>query len=137
MVLTVMEANQWALSAMNAQLREAEHRLKVLAETDPLTGCFNRRVFRDLVDDLRAHHESPRGVVLMLDMDGLKGINDRHGHAAGDSAIREVAEAIRSRTRTTDLVVRWGGDESRGPRPRRATSGCASSWRPRSTRATR
>jgi diguanylate cyclase (GGDEF)-like protein len=111
MVLTVMEAGQWVLTATNAQLREAEHRLKVLAETDPLTGCFNRRVFRDLVDDLRAHSEAPRGVVLMLDMDGLKAINDRHGHAAGDSAIRDVAAAIRTRTRTTDLVVRWGGDE--------------------------
>jgi diguanylate cyclase (GGDEF)-like protein len=111
MVLTVMEAGQWVLTATNSQLREAEHRLKVLAETDPLTGCFNRRVFRDLVDDLRARMESPRGVVLMLDMDGLKAINDRQGHGAGDAAIRGAAEAIRTRTRATDLVVRWGGDE--------------------------
>ena len=111
MVLTVMEATQWVLTATNAQLREAENRLKVLAETDPLTACFNRRVFRDLVDDLRAASGALAGAILMLDMDGLKGLNDRDGHAAGDRAIREVADAIRTRTRTTDLLVRWGGDE--------------------------
>lgn len=111
MVLTVMEATQWVLTATNVQLQEAENRLKVLAETDPLTGCFNRRVFRDLVDDLRAAGGASTGAILMLDMDGLKGVNDREGHAAGDRAIREVVDAIRTRTRTTDLVVRWGGDE--------------------------
>lgn len=110
MVLAVMEAAQWALATTNQQLTEAEHRLKVLAETDPLTGCFNRRVFRDLVDELRADRNR-EGVVLLLDMDDLKTLNDRQGHNAGDEAIRGVAEAIRSRTRTTDIVVRWGGDE--------------------------
>ncbi len=111
MVLAVMEAAQWALATTNEQLLEAERRLKALAETDPLTGCFNRRVFRDLVDDVRAQSGSEAGVVLMLDMDGLKAINDRQGHAAGDDAIRRMAEAVRSRTRTTDVLVRWGGDE--------------------------
>lgn len=111
MVLTVMEAGQWALATTIAQLREAENRLKVLAETDPLTGCYNRRVFRDLVDDLRARGGTSHGLVLLLDMDGLKSINDVRGHAAGDQAIREMSEAIRSHTRASDLVVRWGGDE--------------------------
>src|SRR6185436_16426952 len=54
MVLAVMEATQWALATTNEQLKEAQRRLKVLAETDAMTGCFNRRVFRDLVDDIRA-----------------------------------------------------------------------------------
>ncbi len=111
MVLAVMEAAQWALATTNQQLREAERRLKALAQTDPLTGCFNRRVFRELVDDVRARSGSEAGVVTLLDMDGLKAINDRHGHTAGDDAIRSMAEAIRSRTRTTDVIVRWGGDE--------------------------
>jgi diguanylate cyclase (GGDEF)-like protein len=111
MVLTVMESTQRALASSNTQLQEAEHRLKILAETDPLTGCFNRRVFRELVDELRAGRQGPQGAVLMLDMDGLKGINDRLGHAAGDQAIRQAAEAIRGHTRATDIVVRWGGDE--------------------------
>ena len=111
MVLTVMESTQRTLATTNAQLQEAEHRLKVLAETDPLTGCFNRRVFRELVDGLRSGREGPQGAVLMLDMDDLKDINDRQGHAAGDEAIRRAAETIRGHTRATDIVVRWGGDE--------------------------
>jgi diguanylate cyclase (GGDEF)-like protein len=111
MVLAVMEAAQWAVSATNAQLREAQQRLKTLAETDPLTGCFNRRVFRELVDDLRAGQGAQRGVVILVDMDGLKALNDSKGHAAGDHALRELAEAIRTRTRDSDLLVRWGGDE--------------------------
>jgi diguanylate cyclase (GGDEF)-like protein len=111
MVLTVMESTQRALATSNTHLQEAEHRLKILAETDPLTGCFNRRVFRELVDGLRSGREGPEGAVLMLDMDDLKYINDRQGHAAGDEAIRRAAEAIRGHTRATDIVVRWGGDE--------------------------
>jgi diguanylate cyclase (GGDEF)-like protein len=111
MVLTVMEEGQRALHSTNDQLLEAERRLKTLAETDPLTGCFNRRVFRDLVDELRRGDGAREGTVVMLDMDGLKAINDRDGHAAGDAAIRAMADAIRARTRNTDLAVRWGGDE--------------------------
>ena len=111
MVLAVMEEGQRALHSANDQLVEAERRLKVLAETDPLTGCFNRRVFRELVDVLRRGNGSERGTVVMLDMDGLKAINDREGHAAGDARIRAIADAIRAVTRNTDLVVRWGGDE--------------------------
>lgn len=111
MVLAVMEEGQRALHSANDQLVEAERRLKVLAETDPLTGCFNRRVFRELVDELRRGNGSQRGTVVMLDMDGLKAINDREGHAAGDTRIRAMADAIRAVTRNTDLVVRWGGDE--------------------------
>jgi diguanylate cyclase (GGDEF)-like protein len=111
MVLAVMEAAQWVVSATNAQLKDAQQRLKTLAETDPLTGCFNRRVFRDLVDDLRSGQGAQRGVVILVDMDGLKALNDTKGHSAGDDALRELAEAIRTRTRDTDLLVRWGGDE--------------------------
>jgi diguanylate cyclase (GGDEF)-like protein len=111
MVLAAMEEGQRALHSANDQLLEAERRLKTLAETDPLTGCFNRRVFRDLVDELRRGDGSPHGTVVVLDMDGLKAINDREGHAAGDEAIRAMADAIRAKTRNTDLAVRWGGDE--------------------------
>jgi diguanylate cyclase (GGDEF)-like protein len=111
MVLAVMEEGQRALRSSNDQLTKAERRLKMLAETDPLTGCFNRRVFRDLVDDLRRGDGPRQGTVVMLDMDGLKAINDREGHAAGDAHVRAMANTIRAVTRNTDLVVRWGGDE--------------------------
>ena len=109
--LAVMEAAQWALTATHEQLKEAQHRLKVLGETDALTGCFNRQVFREMVDDLRSGGRGQHGVVLLLDLQGFRALNEREGHAAGDDALRRAAEAIRSRTRTTDVVVRWGGDE--------------------------
>lgn len=108
-VMAAMEETQETLALRNVQLKSAQDRLQVLADTDPLTGCFNRRVFRDLVADIR--RDSGHGVVLLLDVDGLKAINDTEGHAAGDAAIRAVADAIRTVTRSADLVVRWGGDE--------------------------
>jgi len=109
--LAVLEGAQFALSATNADLSQAQQRLRTLAQTDPLTGCSNRRVFRELVNDLRADETVQAGTVLLLDVDGLKLINEQEGPAAGDAVIRGVADAIRSRTRPSDLLVRWGGDE--------------------------
>jgi diguanylate cyclase (GGDEF)-like protein len=111
MVLAAMEAGQRQLEESNNKLEEAKRRLKMLADTDPMTGCFNRRVFRDLVDEVRADTQKRGGTLLVLDMDGLKGINDTQGHSAGDQAIRRTADAIRLNTREGDLVLRWGGDE--------------------------
>jgi diguanylate cyclase (GGDEF)-like protein len=111
MVLAAMEAGQRELANANVKLEEAQRRLKMLADTDPMTGCFNRRVFRDLVDEVRADPARRFGTILVLDMDGLKALNDTQGHSAGDQAIRRTADAIRSHTREGDLVVRWGGDE--------------------------
>lgn len=110
MVLAFMETSQQRLAAANARLEEAQEQLKAQAETDPLTGCANRRMFRELVDIVRADPDS-HGVVILLDMDGLKKLNDSEGHAAGDQAIRRTAEALRAHTRATDSLVRWGGDE--------------------------
>ena len=49
--------------------------------------------------------------LLLMDLDGLKAINDRFGHQAGDEAIRQLADVIRAQLRETDLAARWGGDE--------------------------
>jgi diguanylate cyclase (GGDEF)-like protein len=88
-------------------------RLLELSMTEPLTRLHNARVFHE-----RLRQELARAVrhgqslsLLLIDVDGLKGINDRHGHRAGDAALRRVAEAIRSQLRATDLGARWGGDE--------------------------
>ncbi len=79
------------------------------ANTDPLTGVFNRRAILErlnaLVDDAR------RGAVLMLDIDRFKNINDRLGHAAGDGVLRRVADEIRSALRLEDALGRIGGEE--------------------------
>jgi diguanylate cyclase (GGDEF)-like protein len=88
-------------------------RLAELAETDALTGLPNRRALRRrLADEIRraGRYGTPVSL-LFLDLDGLKQINDRHGHAAGDRAIRRVAESVRATLRASDLGARWGGDE--------------------------
>jgi diguanylate cyclase (GGDEF)-like protein len=79
-----------------------------LAETDPLTGCPNRQALRAWFD--RWEGGEPVSVVL-VDVDGLKRINEKHGQAAGDEALRLLANVLSSSIRPGDLVVRWGGDE--------------------------
>jgi diguanylate cyclase (GGDEF)-like protein len=81
------------------------------ATVDPLTEFHNRRLFRDFVDRVRGGETAPVGVILVLDLDGLKKINDQKGHSAGDKAILRTSQAIRAATRPGDLLIRWGGDE--------------------------
>jgi diguanylate cyclase (GGDEF)-like protein len=88
-------------------------RLERLATTDPLTGLFNPRAFHE---ELRhelgrtARYREPLSLLLM-DLDGLKRINDQFGHEAGDAALQSVAAAMRSGLREIDLGARIGGDE--------------------------
>ena len=84
-----------------------------LSTTDPLTGLANRRRLRAaFADELNraARYETPLAL-LLVDLDRLKDINDRHGHADGDRALQLVAEALRRSCRATDLAARYGGDE--------------------------
>jgi diguanylate cyclase (GGDEF)-like protein len=84
------------------------------AETDPLTGVFNRRGFDDLVQTLIMRTDATADqpiAVLIVDMDRLKEINDSLGHSAGDDALRQVSQALTESVRDTDLVARFGGDE--------------------------
>jgi diguanylate cyclase (GGDEF)-like protein len=96
-----------------ARLREAHQRERELARTDPLTGVANYRWFGE--EAQREMYSSRRyGGPLSLayiDLDGFKAVNDRHGHGAGDSVLRVVADTLRSCLRPTDLVARLGGDE--------------------------
>lgn len=100
-------------AAMYHATRFDESDLYYRATHDALTELANRSAFMDRLRSLLAApapETRPAGI-LMIDMDGLKGINDNHGHRAGDAAIREVAQRIRSVSRDTDLVARLGGDE--------------------------
>jgi diguanylate cyclase (GGDEF)-like protein len=84
-----------------------------LSTTDPLTGLANRRRLRAaFADELNraARYETPLAL-LLVDLDRLKDINDRHGHGDGDRALQLVAEALRRTCRATDLAARYGGDE--------------------------
>ena len=73
---------------------------------DPLTGVYARRYF----ETYRTHLEGMEGVAL-IDVNSFKHINDTCGHAAGDAALRDIAAAIRSCIRKTDILIRYGGDE--------------------------
>ncbi|MCG6948241.1 MAG: diguanylate cyclase [Acidobacteria bacterium] len=86
---------------------EHEHLLR-LAESDPLTGCPTRQALRAWFERWRG--DEPVSVVL-IDVDELRRINERHGHGAGDEALKLVADVLKQSTRPGDLVVRWGGDE--------------------------
>jgi len=84
-----------------------------LAQSDPLTGLHNARVFQERLEEEwgRARRYGRALSLLLIDVDGLKGINDRRGHRAGDAALVRVAAALRRTARQTDLTARWGGDE--------------------------
>jgi diguanylate cyclase (GGDEF)-like protein len=93
--------------------------LRVLAESDELTGVLNRRgLLRGLADPAAgplaagtASATGPCGLLLLLDLDRFKAVNDLHGHRAGDVVLREVGRRLRALGRHDDLVARLGGDE--------------------------
>ena len=95
-----------------AQLRAAQSRLAELAETDPLTGLYNRRGLR-LVADHEIERSRRAGASLTLahlDLDGFKALNDTRGHAEGDEVLRTVGQVLKS-SRRSDVAARLGGDE--------------------------
>jgi diguanylate cyclase (GGDEF)-like protein len=103
-------ADAAALVLDNARARA---RLAQLAQTDDLTGALNRRGFFEAAERelARATREDTHTALLVVDVDDLKGVNDRHGHSLGDALLAQVAETLSSRTRRGDIVGRLGGDE--------------------------
>jgi diguanylate cyclase (GGDEF)-like protein len=91
----------------------AESTLRVLATTDPLTQLLNRRSMLERAEyELlqRKRHRNPLAFVL-ADIDHFKGINDQHGHAAGDAVLTAVSQVLKQALREQDSVSRWGGEE--------------------------
>ncbi|MGH2383295.1 MAG: GGDEF domain-containing protein [Candidatus Limnocylindria bacterium] len=93
--------------------RRAMARAIEQARTDPLTGLFNRtQLFVTLEQEVSRTRRSDRGFcVLMIDLDGLKAINDGAGHLRGDQVLRALGSVIRASIRTVDSAYRYGGDE--------------------------
>ena len=96
-----------------SERRRFEQRLRYLADHDSLTGLVNRRRFRRALEETISLNSryGATGAVLVIDIDGLKAVNDSFGHPAGDSALRRVAAVLRGRVRATDVIARMGGDE--------------------------
>lgn len=100
----------WAASHSEAALREE---LEALARTDPLTGLLNRRGLEEALERETARVRRTGGSVslVLIDLDRFKTLNDTRGHAAGDSALRDIGDLLRIGLRTNDVAGRWGGDE--------------------------
>lgn len=95
------------------RLGEAREALKVLATTDALTGLMNRgTVLQRLEEELARHRRSKESICCaLLDVDHFKLVNDRLGHLAGDRILNQMAQLLRSASRTYDVVGRYGGEE--------------------------
>ena len=95
------------------ELRHLQESLAALALRDPLTGLANRHLLNELLDAalVRTERSDVPLAVVFLDLDGLKHVNDTHGHDAGDTVLCETARRLQSLARRADVVARLGGDE--------------------------
>ncbi len=103
------------LAMKNQQLETAYEKIEEASLTDPLTGLRNRRFLEQTIGadlDLAARGGVDRDlVILMIDLDHFKSVNDQYGHAAGDAVLVALAQLLLRTVRTSDTVVRWGGEE--------------------------
>jgi diguanylate cyclase (GGDEF)-like protein len=88
------------------------HELQIMAFSDVLTGLMNRRAFDEIVEcEMRGHRRGEPLVLLLIDIDSFKAINDDYGHLAGDEVIRQVGRVLQANSRADDTVSRYGGEE--------------------------
>ena len=90
-----------------------QEQMRHLAETDPLTGLFNRRALTEKLEQEmdRAARYATRLTCLMIDIDNFKQINDTYGHLTGDRILRQISGLLRREQRSVDIVARYGGEE--------------------------
>ncbi len=95
------------------ELKQAQETLRNLSVTDDLTGLYNRRGFFTLAEQYlkNLRRGAKEASLIYADMDGLKSINDTHGHDEGSKALVQIAEILRSTFRQSDIIARIGGDE--------------------------
>jgi diguanylate cyclase (GGDEF)-like protein len=108
-----------------ARAEKTEAQLRYLADHDSLTGLLDRRRFRAELDQYVSFSAryGGQGAVMIIDIDGLKAVNDTHGHHAGDNLLRRIATILRERVRATDIVARLSGDEFAVLMPQTDTAG--------------
>jgi diguanylate cyclase (GGDEF)-like protein len=101
----------WSRAGTEGEKQRLEARAEDLsrtAEQDPLTGLDNRRAMERFLDEIPPEEAV---CLLLIDVDNFKSVNDRYGHAVGDSVLRGVAQLLDRSVRTVDRVARWGGEE--------------------------
>ncbi len=99
-----------ALRVVAAERRHVEA-ITTSSRVDPLTHALNRRAFTAAVTPRLSVRDATPGTLLYLDVDGLKALNDEHGHEAGDRHLQDLADIIRRSIRAEDVFARMGGDE--------------------------
>lgn len=101
------------LTSEIAERRKAEEIARQLAETDPLTGCLNRRSMAKATEHLRqtANAHGQHIAFVMVDLDNFKQVNDMNGHAIGDTVLNLVASRLREKLPNDAILARIGGDE--------------------------
>jgi len=112
--ITELKVVEEELERVNKELRELNQTLEVLSTTDSLSGLYNHRCFYEII-----HKEFARknrltmmdSVIVLIDIDNFKGLNDSMGHLAGDFAIRHIANILKNSIRKVDYAFRYGGDE--------------------------
>jgi len=109
----IMLALMVYVRAQRVRLRGEEEKAQRLARADALTELGNRRAFDEALETEMARSERARSTVsvALVDIDGLKRINDEFGHLDGDRCLRQVAQAVKRTMRGGDRGFRWGGDE--------------------------
>jgi two-component system, cell cycle response regulator len=90
-----------------------QEQMRYLAETDPLTNCFNRRALMEKLEQEmdRAARYATMLTGMMIDIDNFKQINDTHGHLVGDRVLKQLANLLKREQRSVDIVARYGGEE--------------------------
>ena len=109
LIIWAMEDTERRLAALHARTVDDTRRSQRRAWLDPLTETHNRFFLDEIRPQLEASEQG--GSIVLIDVDGLKRINDEEGHEEGDKAIWTVATGIKKLVRGNDHVIRWGGDE--------------------------
>ena len=99
------------VARMSLALSNTQRQLRLLAETDPLTGLPNRRSFFRVAECVLKNNDTASASLLVIDADHFKELNDSYGHAVGDKALVAIADILRSSFRRSDLICRVGGEE--------------------------
>lgn len=110
-VVVIVDIERAELEVANGRLKLAHDEKEQALHKDPLTDVLTRYSFESAFSGGSDRRASHTGCAVVADLDGLKDVNDRFGHLAGDAAIRAVAAGLRSLIRDGDRIYRWGGDE--------------------------
>ena len=110
LLATTYGISQWVLMLrQQRELRSEKEKYQKLSTLDALTGVLNRHGLEQFVESLKANN-TPASVIV-IDLDNFKRVNDERGHVAGDRVLKTLGEILRSHTRSTDGLGRWGGEE--------------------------